>query len=130
MYLIGAPHPNRDQLEDFLRANPGEDLVTSAEVYQEIIHRYVAIDRLSAICDAFSLLDQLVTIVHPVTREDTEGARGVAEQSLGLSGRDCLHVAVMLRHGLSKILTMDLGFDAYPGIIRLPALQSLPTALP
>ena len=45
MYLVGAPHPNRERLEAFLRNRPDEDYVTSAEVYQEMLHRFVAIDR-------------------------------------------------------------------------------------
>ena len=53
MYLVGAPHPNRERLEAFLRHWPDEDYVTSAEVHQEIMHRFVAIDRRAAIEDAF-----------------------------------------------------------------------------
>lgn len=94
--------------------------MTSAEVFQEVIHRYVAIDRLGAIADCFSLLDDLVLEVYPITREDTQAAQRIALQRLGLSGRDCLHLAVMVRRGVSSILTLDEGFDAYPGVTRLP----------
>ena len=45
LYLVGAPHRNRDRLEEYLRAHAGKNYVMSAEVYQEIVHRYVAIDR-------------------------------------------------------------------------------------
>ena len=121
MYLIGTPHPNRDRLEQFLRGHPDEVLVTSAEVYQEIIHRYVAIDRPGAIADGFALLDDLVTETYPIARVDAEVAAQIAGKRLGLSGRDCLHLAVMARHGVSRILTLDAGFDAYPGVTRLPA---------
>lgn len=120
MYLVGAPHPNRDRLELFLRANPTDILVTNAEVYQEVIHRYLAIQRLQAVADCFSLLDDLVKVVYPITREDVEEARRVAVRGLGLSGRDCLHAAVMVRHGVNRILSFDAGFDALPGIVRLP----------
>ena len=37
-------------------------------VYQEIVHRYVAIDRRGAIDDAFRLLDETVATVFPITR--------------------------------------------------------------
>ncbi len=94
--------------------------MTSAEVYQEIVHRYVAIDRLAAIADSCAVLDGLVLEVFPVAREDVEIARQVAERRLGLSGRDCLHLAVMMRRGIGRILTLDTGFEAYPGIERLP----------
>ena len=35
MYLVGAPHPNRNRAVDFLARSTAERLVTSAEVYQE-----------------------------------------------------------------------------------------------
>jgi len=74
MYVVGAPHPNRDRLEAFLRSHENETYVTSAEVYQEVIHRYVAINRRQAIKDCFSFLDDLVRSVHPITKQDTERA--------------------------------------------------------
>ena len=67
MYLVGAPHPNRDRIAKFLGAHAASDYVTSAEVYQEIVHRYVAVDLRAAIADAFRLLDDLVTTVFPIT---------------------------------------------------------------
>lgn len=36
-----------------------------------------------------------------------------------LSARDALHVATMERHGVSRIMTFDRGYDAHPGIARL-----------
>jgi predicted nucleic acid-binding protein len=36
-----------------------------------------------------------------------------------LSARDAVHVAVMQRHGIERIMTFDRGFDAHPGIARL-----------
>ena len=86
MYLVGAPHPNRERLEAFLRYRPDEDYVTSAEVYQEILHRFVAIDRRRAIEDAFMLLDDLVVSVFPVQRSDVDAAREIA-----VSNRSCQH---------------------------------------
>jgi predicted nucleic acid-binding protein len=120
MLLVGAPHGNRDRLETFLRGQAGEDFVTSAEVYQEVIHRYVAIDRRLAIADCFALLDDLVQEVYPITRADVQQARTVAERQHRLSGRDCLHLAVMERHSITRILTFDEGFDLWPGVTRLP----------
>jgi predicted nucleic acid-binding protein len=36
-----------------------------------------------------------------------------------LSARDALHLAVMEKHGIDRILTFDTGFDGFPGITRL-----------
>ena len=120
MYLVGAPHPNRERLEDFLRYQPEEDYVASAEVYQEILHRFVAIDRRQAITDAFMLLDDLVVSVFPVQRSDVDTAREIAIGQPDLSARDCLHLAVMQANGVDRILTFDSGFSGRPGVTRLP----------
>lgn len=120
MYLVGEPHTNRDRLEAYFRAQGDETYVTSAEVYQEVIHRYVAIDRRQAIRDCFEFLDALVERVYPITKEDTERARQVALAQHRLSGRDCLHIAVMERYDLDHILTLDTGFVFWPGVTRLP----------
>ena len=120
MYLVGAPHPNRERLETFLRYRPDEDYVTSAEVYQEMLHRFVAIDRRAAIEDAFTLLDDLVVSVFPVQRSDVDAAREIAILQPELSARDCLHLAVMQANGVDRILTFDNGFSGQPGVTRLP----------
>ena len=120
MYLVGSTHPNRERLEAFLRYQPEEAYVTSAEVYQEILHRFVAIDRRQAITDAFMLLDDLVISVFPVQRSDVDAAREIAIEQPELSARDCLHLAVMQANGVDRILTFDSGFSGRAGITRLP----------
>ena len=120
MYLVGAPHPNRDLLEAFLRHRTEEPYVTSAEVYQEILHRYVAINRRGAIEDAFGVLDALVVSVFPISRDEVEVARQVVERQSELSARDCLHLAVMQAHDIHQALTFDRGFASRTGIAVLP----------
>ncbi|MCY3892236.1 MAG: hypothetical protein OXF65_02960 [Acidimicrobiaceae bacterium] len=61
MYLVGAAHPNKDRTVAVLTrlVQSGETLVTDIEVYQEILHRYVAIGRLDAIDPAFDAIEGL-----------------------------------------------------------------------
>ena len=68
MYLIGAPHPHKVDAQRLLeRAAAGhERLVTDAGVLQEILHRYVALDRRDAIQPAFDLLLAVVDEVFPI----------------------------------------------------------------
>lgn len=122
MYLVGAAHPNKTSAELALERLilDEERLVTDAEVFQEILHRYAAIHRREAIRPAFQALLGLVDEVFPVTQADTETARDLLLASNGLSARDALHVALMRRHGVAKILTFDRGFDEVPGVERLP----------
>ncbi len=58
MYLIGAEHPNKEATRRLLEAavSRSDRLVTDAEVLQEILHRYIAIDRFTAIQPAFDAL--------------------------------------------------------------------------
>ena len=120
MYLVGAPHPNRDRAVEFLARGSSERLVTSAEVYQEVIHRYASIDRREAIEDAFRVLDDLVATVFPIGRTDVGLAREILARHPALSARDGLHLAVMRANGVSRALTFDRAFARHPGITVLP----------
>ena len=91
--------------------------MTDAEVLQEILHRYVAIDRRDAIGPASDALLGVVDEVYPVEREDVERARRLV-QATRLSARDAVHVAIMRRRGVDRILTFDRGFDGIAGIAR------------
>ena len=51
MYLVGSEHPHKVDAQRLLERciADNERLVTDAEVLQEILHRYAAIDRLEAV---------------------------------------------------------------------------------
>lgn len=121
MYLIGAAHPHKIDAQRVLErlVSDRERLVTDAEVLQEILHRYVAIDRRDAIQPAYDLLLAVVDEVLPVDREAAERAKDIVMGRRRLSARDALHIAVMERHGIGRILSFDSGFDGLPGITRL-----------
>ena len=55
MYVAGRPHPHREPSRGFLAAVQRNEIeaCTSTEVLQEILHRYVAVDRRDAIQPAF-----------------------------------------------------------------------------
>ena len=101
MYLVGAEHPNKSRsrvlLENAIAA--GDPLVTDAEVLQEILHRYVAIDRRDAIEPATTALLGVVDDVFPVELEDVRRASAIVRSSR-LTARDALHLAVMQRRGV------------------------------
>ena len=121
MYLVGAPHPNKDRTIAILTelVRDGEQFVTSVEVYQEILHRYTAIRRPDAINAAFESLDAIVDDVLTFGMSEVRVARSLIDSIDGLSARDALHVAVMRAAGANRILSFDDGFDACPGIDRL-----------
>jgi uncharacterized protein len=121
MYLVGGAHPNKDaavrQLEACIRR--GERLVTDVEVLQEILHRYIAINRRDAIQPAFDALLKVVDHVYPIDLQDLERAKALLLGLTPLSARDALHVSVMQRHGISQLLSFDSDFDRVPGIARI-----------
>jgi len=121
MYLVGASHPNKQLARQLLRAAiaRGERLVTSAEVLQEILHRYVAIRRHEAIQPAFDALLEVVDEVLAVTRADAERARDLVLTQPRLSARDALHAALMERSGIRRLISFDSGFDQVAGLTRL-----------
>ena len=121
MYIVGGSHPNKALARRLLERAvvDGERLVTSAEVFQEILHRYVSIRRRQAIRPAFEALSRVVDEVFSVGLADTERARDMVLERESVSARDALHVAVMEREKVDQILTFDTGFDEFPGIRRV-----------
>ena len=121
MYLVGAPHPHKLDAQRLLEVaiSAGEPLVTDAEVLQEICHRYGAIGRREAIQPAFDAVLGVVDVVLPIEQEDAEAAKDMVLRYSTLSARDAVHVAVMHRHGIERIMSFDRGFDTQPGIDRV-----------
>jgi uncharacterized protein len=121
MYLIGSSHPHKtdaQRLIERLVANR-ESLVTDTEVFQEIMHRYAAIDRRTAIQPAFDALLAVVNDVFGIDRGVVERAKQIVLGYRRLSARDAVHLAVMEQHGIQQILSFDSGFDVFPGVARL-----------
>jgi len=122
MYLVGAPHPNKDAARSALESviHRNERMVSSAEVMQEILHRFAAIHRPDAIQPAFDALLGVVDEVYAVEADDVKEARDVMMGLGSLTARDALHAAVMKRRAVKRILSFDTGFDALGWIERVP----------
>lgn len=122
MYLIGAAHPHKIEAQRLLEqvVAEGRRLVTDAEVLQEILHRYAAIDRRDAIQPAFEAVKGVVDEIFAVEAADVDRAREIVLGSPRVSARDALHLALMQRHGVGTIMSFDAGYDGFPGIRRLP----------
>jgi predicted nucleic acid-binding protein len=121
MYLVGAPHPHKTDAQRILEklVIDRQRLVTDAEVLQEILHRYTAINRRDAIQPAFDTLLGIVDQVLAIDRAAAEHAKEIVLGHKKMSARDAVHVAVMEQNSIEQILTFDAGFDGFPGIKRL-----------
>lgn len=128
IYAAGREHPYREPCIRVLAAvndNP-EAFVTDAEVFQEIMHHYRRTERWDAgqvVVESFAAM--MHGRVSPVTIDDVLAAGRLANTHRGLSTRDLLHLAVMHRLDVPRIVTADADFDRAPGIIRVdPAADS------
>jgi hypothetical protein len=121
MYLIGRPHPHKVDAQRLLERciADGDRLFTDVEVFQEILHRYTAIDRRAAIQPAFDVLLGVVDEILSVDLADIQQAKALVLGTMSLSARDALHVAVMQRHGVHRVLSFDRDLDLVPGLQRL-----------
>jgi predicted nucleic acid-binding protein len=121
MYLIGADERYRGDARRLVERaiTARERLVTNAEVLQEILHRYTAIDQRDAIQPAFDAILGIVDEVFPVTIDEVERAKNIVHGRRKHSARDAIHLATMERNGITRIMTFDRGFDTYPGISRV-----------
>jgi uncharacterized protein len=121
MYLIGGSHPHKTDAQRWLEKliRDRQRLVTDAEVFEEILRRYVAIDRGDAIQLAFDALRGIVDQVLTVDRTIVERAKQMVLGYKPLSARDAVHLSVLEQNGINQILSFDRGFDVFPGVTRL-----------
>ncbi len=100
-------------------AAAGERLVSDAEVLQEILHRYTAINRREAIGPAMDALLSVVDEILPIEKEDVLRAGEILRRPEGFSARDALHIAIMARHRIGRIMSFDADFDRWQGVTRV-----------
>lgn len=122
MYAFGADHPSRGLSADFLEAVSEGELEASidAEVLQEILHRYRAINRLETGFQIFDDATEIFSQIVPISRDEMIAARTKMEEYTHLSARDAIHIAVAEVHGMEAICTYDQGFK---NVSSVPVLE-------
>lgn len=122
IYASGGEHPFKANCIEILRlvVDFPTAFVTDAEVLQEILHRYKAIRRLAAGMRTLIDFAQIMQgQIEPMNARDVLVAAELAIRHPSLEARDLVHVAVMQRLGVTRIVSSDRGFDALPDIERL-----------
>jgi predicted nucleic acid-binding protein len=121
MYLVGGAHRHKADAQRIMERliSDRQRLVTDAEVLQEILHRYVAIDRRDAIQPAIDALLGVADQVFPIDADAAHRAKEIVMGHARLSARDALHLAIMEQNGIERIMSFDSGFDGFPGIVRI-----------
>lgn len=114
IYAVGRPHPLRDPARAALKESrrAGEALVTSAEVFQELLHAYLRVERDLELDRAWALLRAVTVETWAIDRDDVELARSLRSRYPGLSARDLVHLACCRRRDVSRAYTFDRGLKA------------------
>jgi len=122
MYAAGTTHPLREPSQRVIKAiAAGQlDALTDAEVFQEILNRYLHIGEREKGFRVFDLFYRIMLgNILPIEDMATQLARELAEQYPAMSPRDLIHLAVMLRQNIQTIITTDTGFDSVKEIRRI-----------
>ena len=121
MYAAGADHNNKAASLQFLeRVAEGEiDAVIDAEILQEILHRYRALERWEEGRHLFDFTRALFPVVLPVTAQVLDRARIILDAYPHLMARGGLHAAVVLKHQLDGLCSFDRDFDPVAGVERV-----------
>ena len=61
----------------------------------------------------------VVDDVLAIDLDDARAAKDILLRYETMSARDAVHVAVIKRNGIDRIMSFDRGFDAHPGIERV-----------
>jgi hypothetical protein len=126
MYAAGGPHPMRDPCKTVLARVAAGSLsaTTSAEVVQEVLHRYRAIGRGAG---GIAMAREILAAFQPVLSISDGVVRrlpDLAERYQVLSARDLIHAATCIEHGIGVIITPDRGFDEVGEIKRLDPFEA------
>jgi predicted nucleic acid-binding protein len=121
MYAAGEPHALRQPCVRVIElVSDGRlEAVISAEVVQEILHRFVAIKRADLGArmarDALDLFAPVLPMTHAVMERMPE----LVERYPALAARDLVHVATCFESGLDTIISPDRGFDSVAQLRRV-----------
>jgi len=122
IYAAGQEHPLKEPCVRLLTlaVEHPANFVTDAEVLQELLHRYRRhhdwpLGR--SIIQHFALL--MEERIEDVCGVDVQAAVALLDQHPSLSARDLLHLAIMDRLGVKKLISADRDFDAVARITRL-----------
>ena len=125
MYAAGAEHPLREPCRRVMIAIGSGALaaVTSVEVVQELLHRFIAIRRVEVgrqlASDALDTFAPVLPISHALMRRVPD----LAARYPTLAARDLVHVATCVHEGITEIVSPDRAFDQVAEVRRLDPVE-------
>ena len=118
-YALGGNHPMKQACSRVVAAAGSGDieLHASVEMLQELVfHRMRKTDRHTAVRQARDAAT--VCVLHDFDQAVLSRALELIATSESLGGRDAVHAATALHHGLPSILSPDHAFDEIVGLGR------------
>jgi predicted nucleic acid-binding protein len=125
MYAAGGDHPMRDACRRIIdRISDGSlDAATSAEVIQEILHRFLSIGRPESGATLVERTQDLMAPVLPITHALMRRVPLLAGRYPFLAARDVVHIATCIHEGITDIITPDRGFDQVTELRRIDPMS-------
>jgi predicted nucleic acid-binding protein len=121
MYANGVEHPLQAPCRRIMRgiADGQIEAVTSTEVVQEILHRFIAIGRPEIGARIATLTMDAFAPVLPITHALMRRVPDLAGKYPSLAARDLIHVATCIHEGITDIISPDRGFDVVAEVRRI-----------
>ncbi len=120
MYAAGASHANKAPSVAMLEQVARGDIEAAidAEVLQEILRRYRAINRWKEGRRVYDLTRQLFHNIVPVTATILDRARILLDSEPRIMARDAVHAAVVFAERMEAVCSYDRDFDRISGLVR------------
>jgi predicted nucleic acid-binding protein len=126
MYAGGRDHRLREPCTSLLRAIVAGEIegATSAEVVQEILHRFTASGaRAIGAAMAEATLDIFAPVL-PITEGVMRRMPALVLEYPAMAARDLVHVATCREAGIDLIVSPDRGFDTIDGLARIDPVDA------
>lgn len=121
LYALGADSALRDPCLQVLQLIATDELLAfaSTEMIQEVVHHRLRKtgDRGASADDGRDLIEMCTVLDFSATVLDL--ALDLIEQRSQIRGRDAVHAATALLHGIDIIISPDPAFDDVPGVRRI-----------
>ncbi|GAB3759728.1 type II toxin-antitoxin system VapC family toxin [Microlunatus parietis] len=119
-YALGGEHPEREPCRRVVAAARDRLIEPHAswDLVQELVfHRLRRTSRTTAVEQARAAAEMLH--LHDVDSSVVLRSLDLIMTTDTIRGRDALHAATALEHGITMIVTPDSDFDGVPGLIRV-----------
>lgn len=119
-YVYGVDHPLKQSCVDVITAARNGHFLAQAsvEMPQELLfHRLRMTDRSIAVDQTRDMAN--TCLLHPFDESVMQRMFDLVASHPRISGRDAVHAATALHHGIGAIISPDTAFDDIPGLRRV-----------